>query len=223
VVPPDPTRTAGQYCAVLVIQGKPINGINEMAPDGTGGIYFGTADLEHIQRGEPARPAALYRLAADGEVRLVAHELGFANGMMLSANGRQLYYNDTFDSTYAFDVLPDLSLANRRRLVAKEDCDGMALDAAGNLWITSFRSSELICVRPDGKRLATIPTPGGAVTQIRFGGRDMRDLYITCVPVDGGDGLAKGVQPTAARSFLYRGRSDAPGMPIPPARFNLRA
>jgi sugar lactone lactonase YvrE len=205
------------------IDGKPINGINEMAPDGTGGIYLGTVDLEHIQRGEPARPAALYRLAADSEVTLVANELGFANGMMLSPDGKQLYYNDTFDSTYAFDVLPDLSLANRRRVVQKKDCDGMALDAEGNLWITGFRSSELICVRPDGTRLASIPTPGGAVTQVRFGGPDMLDLYITCVPADGGDGLAKGVQPTTARSFLYRSRSEVPGMPIPPARFNLRA
>src|SRR5688572_25586838 len=49
---------------VSEIDGKPINGINEMMPDGTGGIYFGTVDIEQIAKGEPTRPAALYRLTA---------------------------------------------------------------------------------------------------------------------------------------------------------------
>jgi sugar lactone lactonase YvrE len=203
------------------INGEPINGINEMAPDGIGGIYFGTVDIERIRRGEPTRPAALYRLAVDGQVNLVADNLGFANGIMLSPDCKQLYYNDTFDSTYVFDVLADLSLANRRRLVEKKDCDGLALDAEGNLWITGFRSSELTRVRCDGTPMSAVPTPAGAVTQIRFGGSDMRDFYITCVPADAGDSLAVGVQPTEQRSLLYRGRSEVPGMPIPPARFSL--
>lgn len=206
---------------VSEIDGMPINGINEMVPDGTGGIYFGTVDLEQIIKGEPTRPAALYRLTADRDVILVADALGFTNGIMLSADRKQLYYNDTFDATYVFDVRPDMSLTNRRRFVEKEDCDGMALDAEGNLWITGFRSSALTRVRPDGAPLPPVATPAGAITQIRFGGADMRDYYITCVPADGGDDLAVGVQPTEARSFLYRGRSDVPGMPFAPTRFAL--
>lgn len=204
------------------IDGKPINGVNEMAPDGTGGIYFGTVDIEHIKRGAPTRPATLYRLTSDGEVLLVADGLGFANGIARSGIGNQLYCNETFDSTYVFDVLPDRSLANRRRFLEKPDCDGMALDAEGNLWITGYRSSELIRIRPDGAPLTPVPTPAGAITQIRFGGPDLCDFYITCVPVDSGDGLAVGVQPTEKRSLLYRGRSAVPGVPIPPARFKLR-
>ena len=86
------------------IDGKPINGINEMMPDGTGGIYFGTVDIEQITKGEPTRPAALYRLTAMRQVVLVAEGLGFVNGIMLSADRKRLYYNDTFDSTYVFDV-----------------------------------------------------------------------------------------------------------------------
>jgi sugar lactone lactonase YvrE len=202
------------------IDGKPINGINEMAPDGAGGIYFGTVDLERIRRGEPTRPAALYRLTVDRQIIPVADNLGFVNGIMLSLDGRQLYYNDTFDSTYVFDVLPDRSLVNRRRFLRKEDCDGMALDAEGNLWVTGFRSGELTRIRQDGTPLESVPTPAGAVTQIRFGGSDMRDFYITCVPADGGDSLKVGVQPTEKRSVLYRGRAEVPGMCVGPAGFS---
>ena len=140
---------------------------------------------------------------------------------MLSADRKRLYYNDTFDSTYVFDVLPDLSLANRKRLVEKQDCDGMALDADGNLWITGFRSSEITRARTDGSLLTPVATPAGAITQVRFGGADMRDFYFTSVPADGGDSLAVGVMPTEKRSFLYCGRSELPGMPIPPTQFKL--
>ena len=199
----------------------PINGINEMMPDGSGGIYFGTVDIEQIIKGEPTRPASLYRLTVERQIELVAEGLGFVNGIMLSADHKRLYYNDTFDATYVFDVKPDMSLANRRLLVKKEDCDGMALDAEGNLWISGFRSSELTRATPDGVLLPSVPTPAGAITQIRFGGPDMRDYYITCVPAEGGDSLAVGKRPTLQHSFLYRGRSQVPGMPIAPARFRL--
>lgn len=203
------------------IDGRPINGINEMVPDGTGGIYFGTVDIEQIVKGQPTRPATLYRLTVEKKVVLVADGLGFVNGIMLSTDRRHLYYNDTFDSTYAFDVLPDLSLTNRRRMLVKKDCDGMALDANGNLWLTGFHSGEITRARADGSLLPPVATPASAITQVRFGGADMRDFYFTSVPADGGDSLKLGVPLTEKRSFLYGGRSETAGMPIPSTRFRL--
>ena len=214
------TRKSGWL--ISEIDGTPINGINEMMPDGTGGIYFGTIDLDNIVNGKPTRPAAIYRLTAKGETILVAEGLGLVNGIMLSTDRRHLYCNETFDATYVYDVAADLSLRNRRVLLKKEDCDGLALDAEANLWITGFRSSELTRAKPDGSRLPSVPTPAGAITQIRFGGPDMRDYYLTCVPADGGDGLAVGVRPTEQRSTLYRGRSEVAGMPLAPAQFTLK-
>jgi sugar lactone lactonase YvrE len=155
-------------------------------------------------------------------VTQVAEGLTFTNGLMLGADGRRFFCNDTFVSAFVFDVQPDGTLANRRLLVEKEDVDGMALDGEGNLWITGFRSSEITRLRPDGSKLAPFPTPAGAITQVRFGGADLRDVYITAVPADGGDSLAVGELPTERRSILYRGRSDTPGAVIPPARFQLR-
>jgi sugar lactone lactonase YvrE len=206
---------------VSEIGGQPINGINEMIPDGTGGIYCGTVDIEMIAQGQPTRPATIYRITAGGEVLVAADGLGFANGIMLSADGRELYYNDTFVSPFVFDVNANHELSNRRKLIDKEDCDGMALDAEDNLWITGFRSSALTRIRRDGTPLEPVETPAGAITQIRFGGADMRDYYLTCVPADGGDGLKDGIMPTEQRSVLYRGRSEVPGLPIAPARFKL--
>ena len=97
----------------------------------------------------------------------------------------------------------------------------MALDAEGAVWITGFRSSAITRVRPDGSVLPPVPTPGGAITQVRFGGADLRDVYINTVPADAGDTLKDGGAPTEMRSVMYRGRSEVAGAPILPARFEL--
>ena len=203
------------------LEGKPINGINEMMPDGTGGIFFGTNDIEMVIAGKQARPSALYRLTRDRQVIRLADGFSFSNGIMFSARHKRFYCNDTFACTYAFDVLPDLTLANKRVFLKKEDADGMALDAEGNAWITGFRSSQLTRVRPDGTLLPPVSTPAGAISQIRFGGADMCDYYFTAVPADGGDNLKDGKPLTKKDSFIYRGRSEIAGMPITPAQFKL--
>jgi sugar lactone lactonase YvrE len=203
------------------IEGKPINGINEMMPDGTGGIYFGTNDIEYVIQSNTTRPTSLYRLTVRGDVIKMAEGIGFSNGIMLSPDRKRFYCNDTFVGTWAFDVAQDLTLSNKKMLIEKVDADGMALDSKGTLWITGFRSSVLTRLRPDGMALPPIPTPGGAITQIRFGGADMRDFYINTVPADGGDSIKDGVLLSANNSAMYRGRSDCAGMPIAPAQFDI--
>lgn len=97
----------------------------------------------------------------------------------------------------------------------------MALDAAGNLWITGFRTSKIVRITPDGDLLEPISTPDGPVTQLRFGGADARDMVITSVPRGSGDTLKEGGQIQQPQSVLYHGRSDAPGMLVQPAAFDL--
>ena len=204
------------------IDGISINGINEMMPDGTGGIYFGTCDIEMVKRSQPTRPTAIYRLTVDRDVIKVSDDINFTNGIMLSPDGSQFYCNDTFVGTWAFDVQSDLTLTNKRMLLEKVDADGLAVDADGNLWITGFRSGFLTRLRLDGTPCTSIETPAGAITQLRFGGLDMRDYYINTVPADGGDSLKDGVPLQRRHSVMFRGRSEVPGMPVPPARFSLR-
>ncbi|MCW1427785.1 SMP-30/gluconolactonase/LRE family protein [Novosphingobium sp. JCM 18896] len=203
------------------IDGQPINGVNELVPDGTGGIFFGTNDIEMIIKGETPRPTALYRLTAARELILLVDGLGFTNGLAYDPIHRRFYCNDTFNGTLVFDVTDDLAMTNQRLFLKKEDADGMALDAAGNLWITGFRSNYLTRMAPDGTEIGRVETPAGSITQLRFGGADGRDLYFNSVPADGGDTLKEGGAITATNSFLYRGRSDVPGMPIAAAGFAL--
>ncbi|MCX7864220.1 MAG: SMP-30/gluconolactonase/LRE family protein [Novosphingobium sp.] len=203
------------------LEGQPINGINEMWPDGTGGIFFGTNDIEKIILGEDTRPTAIYRLTVDRRTIRLADGQRFTNGLAYDPLRRRFYCNNTFDSPYVWDVAEDLTLFNPRRLMEKEDCDGMSLDSAGNVWITGFRSQFIERVAPDGSMLERVATPQGSVTQLRFGGADLCDYYITVVPADGGDTLKEGGELTGANAHLYRGRSEIAGIGVAAARFTL--
>lgn len=203
------------------LDGEPINGINEMWPDGTGGMYIGTNDIEMVVEGKETRPTKLYRLTADGEAIKLAEGIFFSNGIAYDPDRRRFYCNDTFRCTWVFDVADDLTLSNKRCLLEKEDVDGMSLDTQGNAWITGFRSNYLTRIAPDGTELPRIQTPPGSITQVRFGGADGQDYFFNVVPADGGDTLKEGGQITQANSVLYRGRSDVPGVRVQPTRFKL--
>ncbi len=203
------------------LEGKPINGINEMWPDGTGGIYFGTNDIEMVIEGKDTRPTQLYRMTADQELIKLADDINFTNGLVYDPTHKRLYCNSTFECSWVWDVADDLTLSNKRVWLEKEDCDGMSIDSAGNTWITGFRSQFLERVAPDGTLLERVNTPPGSITQVRFGGDDLRDYYINTVPADGGDTLKEGGEITQEGSILYRGRSEIPGVGVAAANFKL--
>jgi sugar lactone lactonase YvrE len=204
--------TSGRSGTLLSsIDGVPLAGVNEMCADGRGGIIFGTLDLPAIVKGEKPGPVALYRLDAGGKVTLLSDGLVFCNGLGISADGTMLYHNESFVGTYVYDIALDGSLDNRRMILEKQDCDGMAVDIRGNLWITGFSSEELLCVRPDGVIDRRLALPGGACTNVRFGGTDGGEIFVTTVPLTAGLEIARGNLPAALDSVLYRGPSPVPG------------
>ena len=169
------------------IDGKPINGINEMMPDGTGGMFFGSVDIEQIKKGEATRPATIWRITANGVVSVAADGLGFANGIMLSPDERVLYVTNG-GSVLAFDVAADGGVTNRRDFATLEaggNGDGIAIDAAGGLYVTSQPGVQVF--DRDGTYLGLIATPRNAIS-VAFAGRDKKTLYIVGSGALGADG-----------------------------------
>jgi len=203
------------------LDGEPVNGINEMWPDGEGGMFFGTLDIEHVIAAKPARPTAIWRLTRDGRTIRLADGLRFTNGLGYNPRLAQFYCSETFGQGLAWSVAPDLTLTDRRVLLDRHDCDGLAIDTEDAIWIPGVYSPGIIRrVTPEGMERPPVPTPPGATTQVRFGGADGRDIYITLVPADAGESLRIG-QPLSGTSTLQRGRSPVPGVKIAPTRFDL--
>lgn len=198
-----------------------LNGVNEMWPDGTGGMYFGTNDMEYIIAAKDTRPAKLYRLTVDREVIELDRSTYFPNGIGYDPSRKAFYCSDSFRQAWAFDVADDLSLSNRRLLLDRDDCDGLTLDAEGNVWICGFRSPGVLHrIKPDGTVLPDVATPPGAATQMRFGGKDGRDIFLVICAEGAGDCLKDG-RPLADNAYLWRGRSEVPGVLMPPVNFKL--
>lgn len=187
-------------------------GANEMVADVSGAVWFGGSDIPAIAAGRPTKPVSLHRREPDGRVVALAHDLRFSNGVALSPDGRTLYHNETFVGTSAYAIGPDGSLGEARRLLDKPDCDGLAVDADGTLWITGFETAAIMRLRTDGAPLDPLPIPGGGATSVRFGGSDLRTLYVTTVEEGAAMKLAAGIWPKEPTSILLRARSDVAGL-----------
>ena len=204
------------------LDGAPINGINEIAPDGHGGIYFGTVDLERVLTGGETRPTAIWRLARDRTLTRVAEGLNFSNGIVHDVARRRFFASDTFACAHAWEVAEDGSFMDHRTLAERPDCDGMALDAEGNVLVTSVGSQQITRYNPEGEVLPGLTGPmPGCITQIRFGGADGRDVWINCGSLEAVEALKAGKPVPGRTSRLFRGRAPFAGEPIPPAQFEL--
>ncbi|MBO0514214.1 SMP-30/gluconolactonase/LRE family protein [Streptomyces beijiangensis] len=150
-----------------------------VAPDGS--LWAGTMRYD-----EAAGGGTLARFAADGTV---APQLTVAvsNGTGWSPDGSRMYYVDS--PTRRVDVFDaDGERISGRREFASVEAgagfpDGLTVDAEGCVWVALWDGAQIRRYTPDGVLDRTIPLPVRRPTACAFGGRDLRDLYITTARV----------------------------------------
>lgn len=112
---------------------------NDMVVDAQGRAYVGNFGYDLLS-GAPRKPAEIVLVTPDGLARIVATDIQFPNGSVITSDGKTLIVAETMGACLtAFDIAPDGSLSNRR-LWAKIDGalpDGIALDAEGGIWIAT--------------------------------------------------------------------------------------
>lgn len=180
-----------------------------VGPDGT--LWFSTMDAD-----ETAPTGAFH--AYDGRaVTTLGDGFVVTNGPALSPDGTILYTVDTTAKRiHARPVLhepsrtrADAHTGEARLLIDLADeegaPDGVAVDAAGDLWIAMHGAGRILRIAPDGSRrgVLTVPTPD--VTKGAFGGPDLTTLYVATA--------ARARPDDAMAGHLYRIETGVRGLP----------
>ncbi|MFH1267317.1 MAG: SMP-30/gluconolactonase/LRE family protein, partial [Planctomycetota bacterium] len=117
-----------------------------------------------------------------GAITLVAPNMGTANGIDVSPDGKTLYVNESEQrKIWAFTILEDGTLADKRlfREFPDHGFDGMRCDVDGNLYVTRYGKGTVVKLSPDAKILREIGVLGTRPSNICFGGPDGRTAYVT--------------------------------------------
>lgn len=199
--------------------GKRFHRPNDIVCRSDGSIYF-TNPSGRVPEAEQEIewPGTVHRIAPDGTVDLLAHDIDFPNGIAFSPDETVLYVSNTrklgerpdqyWDGEVkqnqfiqAYDVAVDGSLSNSRvfgSMASAEDGvpDGMKVDAEGRVYCTG--SGGVWVFEPNGEHVGIIRVPE-IPANCAFGGPDFRTMLFT------------------ARTSVYSLRMTTPGAALPRA------
>jgi len=160
-------------------EGKHINAPNDLWIAPNGGIYFsdpyyhrswwpeGHTEIQDVR--------GVYYLDPEGGIQRVIDDFKQPNGLIGTPDGKILYVADINDGKiWRYDILPDGSLTNKN-LFAPKGSDGMTIDAAGNVYLTS---EKVWIYSPSGELIQEIEVPE-TPSNVCFGGKKRNILFIT--------------------------------------------
>ncbi|MFM7225354.1 MAG: SMP-30/gluconolactonase/LRE family protein [Actinomycetota bacterium] len=168
--------------------GRPLRAPNDLVFDGHGGFWF----TDHgVRRGRTSdRTGVHYALVDGSDCREVLFPLDAPNGVGLSPGGDRLYVAETHTGRlWAWDV-PEPGVATGGGLLEPHGellaglpgaqlLDSLAVDAAGNVCVGTLQHGGITVVAPDGSSVEHVPLDDPLVTNLAFGGADLRTVYVT--------------------------------------------
>jgi gluconolactonase len=180
----EPTVVIGSF------KGRRFNSPNDLAFRSDGTLYF-TDPTWQAPVPPPQNRTRVYRLAPGAQAATVVDDRRLQpNGITLSPDEKTLYLSAQ-DGLFRYAVAADGSVGPADRFAREiTGGDGMVVDCAGNLYVTS---GDVIVLNPKGKEIGrlSLPAGAGAVTNVAFGGAHRKTLFITAMGVGQGRGVFK--------------------------------
>lgn len=161
--------------------------LNDMVVDQRGRAWVGNFGFDLMGGASPVT-TNLIRVDPDGTVAVVAEDLNFPNGSVVTPDGRTLIVGESGAQRYtAFTIAGDGTLADRRVWAQMSDPavapDGCCLDMAGHIWAADAYGNRCVRVAEGGAIVDEIRPPDGlGVYACMLGGHDGRTLLLCSAP-----------------------------------------
>ena len=143
-----------------------------IAPDGT--LYASDPNWK-------TGAGQVWRIDTAGKVTLAAPDMGTTNGIEVSPDGKTLYVNESKQlNIWAFTIAADGTLHDKRLFKKFDDFgyDGQRCDIDGNLYVTRHFKGTVVKLSPQGKILEEIKVLGAKPSNLCFGGKDGRTIFV---------------------------------------------
>jgi len=124
----------------------------------------------------------IWRIDRKGIARVLEDRMGTANGIEVSPDGRRLYVGESVQRRiWVYDIRADGALSGKRIFASFADhgLDGMRCDRDGNLYVTRHGGGTVAILAPTGAIIREVRLKGRLPSNIAFGGRDGRTVYVT--------------------------------------------
>jgi gluconolactonase len=139
-------------------------------------------DQDRLYASDPnwkAGTGRVWRIDTDGKFTLL-DSMATVNGIDVSPDNKILYVNEIL-KIWAYDLSPEGNISNKRLVIEFPDfgMDGMRVDVDGNIYQARYGKGVVAKVSPEGKILKEIVLKGKKPTNVAFGGKDGRTMYVT--------------------------------------------
>ena len=145
---------------------------NDIAIDSKDRIYASDPNWKE-------KTGRFWRIDTDGKIMML-DSLGTANGIEVSPDEKTLYVNAGRE-IWAYVLSDEGGISNKRRLIEFPDfgVDGMRCDVKGNIYIARFGKGTVAKISPKGYIVKEVTLAGKQPTNVAFGGKDGRTVYVT--------------------------------------------
>jgi len=149
--------------------------------DSRGGMYVGDVGFNYLDPlVDPAPTGTIVHVSATGQATVVATDLFFPSGMLVSENGSTLIVAETLRHRLtAFDIELDGRLENRRVWAQMGDDinpDGICLDREDAIWVAGM--GEYALRVEEGGKITQKVRSERAVFSTTLGGPEQRHLFM---------------------------------------------
>lgn len=152
---------------------------NDSVTDTRGRTYVGNWGTKSLD--SPAEPTCIILVTKDGEARVVAENLIFPNGCIVTPDCKSFIVAETFGGRLTvFDIENSGNLNNRRIWAEFKDFtpDGICLDEEGAIWVANPSKAEVLRVLEGSEITATIKVKDTSVYACALGGDDGKTLFL---------------------------------------------